>query len=118
MVVVALALFPPLSVTDAVSTCAPGWSVPPSSVPPPPSGPWRLDVQPIAVERSPSSASAALAVTVTGSSGANVGPLDGTAIGNVGSALTTTLTVPSALLPPPSVPAGLIVCGPQPGVHP
>ena len=117
IVVVALALRPPLSVTDAVRTCVPGTSVPPARVPLEPSGPWTLELHPTAPEGSPSSVSVAPAVSVTGSSGANVAPLAGATSWTVGAALTTSVSVATALLPPRSVTEALIVCVPERSVE-
>ena len=108
-----LAVRPPRSVTVAVTVCVPERSVSKRSVGPEPSGPSRLELHRIAASRLPSSTSLAVAVNVTAAPGTASRPSAGAVIVTIGRALTTTVSVALADLPPRSATDAVIVCVPE-----
>jgi hypothetical protein len=90
IVIVRLALLPPLSVTVAVMVCVPECSVLVIDAPVP-SALSMLDVHTIVLLMLPSSRSLAVPVNVTTSAGAKTAPSSGALIATAGAALTTTV---------------------------
>ena len=80
---------------------------------PMPSGPSMLEVHASAAPRSPSSASVAVPVSVTGPADVNTtAPSAGVSIATTGGRSTTTLVVASAVIPLGSATCAVTVCGP------
>lgn len=88
---VARPVLPPRSVTEAVTMCVPEWRARVVIVAPAPRGPSRFELQVMALARSPSSVSEAVAVKVMASPELWTDPLAGSMIRMVGSTLTSTV---------------------------
>src|SRR3990172_1561864 len=113
IVTVALSVLPPASVTIAVMTWVPDWSVLTVKLAPVPRLPSRSELQAIAALRSVSSGSVAVPVKVTVSPGLKTLAGAGAVIVTLGAPLTVIVTVALSVLPPASVMLAVMVWVPD-----